>query len=259
MTRIVLDTETTGVEDGSRILELAAVALDDNDQVVAEFCELVDPGMPLPPDVSINGITADMLTDAPSTKDVLCHFLGWLGKVSKSEEIILIAHYAPFDVGMINYALGQHGLAEWEHIFPVIDTCAMAKAIKATKKNSLDALVEHYGIQRQGTAHRAMSDVLACLDYYRIAKELRPDWKAEPWAPTYWHPTKLPAHLAKLPELVATGQSFTFTYQDAKGNVTDRVITPYGYSETEKGIYFHGLCHLRNERRTFQADRVVFA
>lgn len=255
MTRIVLDTETTGVEDGSRILELAAVALDDNDQVVAEFCELVDPGMPLPPDVTVNGITADMLADAPSTKDVLDRFENWASDV-KAEAII--AHYAPFDLGMLNWEGDRVNVTTVEGLI-FIDTCAMAKAIKATKKNGLDALVEHYGIQRQGTAHRAMSDVLACLDYYRIAKSLLPDWKAEEWNPTYGFPTELPAHLAKLPDLVATGKPFAFAYQDAKGNMTDRVITPYGYSQTEKGIYFHGLCHLRNERRTFQADRVVFA
>ncbi|MFM2089548.1 MAG: hypothetical protein RLZZ127_37 [Planctomycetota bacterium] len=252
MSRIVFDTETTGVDDGSRLLELAAVALDDKDQVVGEFAALANPGMPLPADVGgVNGITADMLADAPGTRDVLTRWLEWLGEHGATAAI---AHFAPFDCGILGWEFGRVGLA----LPPlrVIDTCAMARTIGETKKNSLVALVEHYGIQRQGTAHRAMSDVRACLDYYRIAKA-KTKAQDEAWPRSYWHPTALPAHLAALPEMVAAGAPFRFVYQDAKGNLTERTITPLGYAETAKGISFHGWCHLRNERRNFLAERVV--
>ena len=59
-----------------------------------------------------------------------------------------------------------------------------------------------------------------------------------------------------LPELVAKGAPMTFTYKDDKGVTTERTITPYGWAK-QGVLMFHGYCHLREERRSFRADRVV--
>jgi len=43
-TWVAFDTETTGLEPGSRLLDLAAVAFDDHGTVLATFNQLVHPG-----------------------------------------------------------------------------------------------------------------------------------------------------------------------------------------------------------------------
>ena len=48
---IALDVETTGVEPGSRLIELAAIAFDD-DGIIDIFERTVNPGMPLPADAA---------------------------------------------------------------------------------------------------------------------------------------------------------------------------------------------------------------
>lgn len=255
MKHIVIDSETTGLEPGSRLVELSAILLDDEGNEAARFDQLINPGMPLPPDViAVHGLTNDDLAGSPSAKDALCQLLDWIDANAEAEEVTAIAHFAPYDVGIISWELGRAGICPPD--FHVIDTCAMAREIKATKANNLIALVEHYAIEREGTAHRARSDADACRKYFNIARKLTTPI-ATPWAPEYTYTTALPGVLAKLPELVAAGGTLEFGYVDAKGARTDRAITPYGWSMQPKGLYFHGLCHARGERRTFKADGIV--
>ena len=80
---IAFDIETTGLypEQGDRILEIGAVPLIGN-QVLLEngFEALINPGMHIPPEISrINGITDDMVRDAPSLESVLPKFLDFIG------------------------------------------------------------------------------------------------------------------------------------------------------------------------------------
>ena len=54
---VAFDTETTGVDPGSRSVELAAIAFDDDGMVKDVFTSLIHPGMPIPPDATAaNGL-----------------------------------------------------------------------------------------------------------------------------------------------------------------------------------------------------------
>ncbi len=245
------DTETTGLEPGSRLVEIHSTQLDPNGQVIGQFHDLINPGMPIPADAAaIHGITTEEVGGARPAHLVLADWMSW---IDATERKFGIAHNAPYDVGIIGWELGRAGLSSPD--IQVIDTCAMARAIKATAKNSLDALVAHYGITRRGKAHRAPSDSMACADYWRIASKLT-DENPRPWTPEYRYTTSLPDVLSGLPEAVASGIPIAFDYVDAKGNRTHRNVIPYGWAETEHGLMFHGLCAAKNERRTFRADRV---
>lgn len=253
---VAFDVETTGLEPGSRMIELAAVAFDDTGVVTDTFQQMCNPGMPLPPDITaINGITPAMLEGAPFVDLTLRDFFAWLPEGS-----ILIAHNAPYDCGVIAWDAARVGLIIPDR-FRVMDTLALARSIAATKKNGLQALVEHYGIERMGEAHRAMSDADACRQYFMKVSGI-PQLNAQPAQPwesfctDYQYATGLTGILKDLPEMVAHGTALQFTYTDAKGETTDRAITPYGWAITAKGLMFHGHCHLRNERRSFYADRV---
>src|SRR3990167_4692211 len=99
---IAFDVETTGVDPGSRILELAAIAFDENGVVLHEYDSLVNPGMPIPPDVTkISGITDEMVKDARTADIVLKNFFEWL------PTNLLIGHYAQFDTGIITWEAGR--------------------------------------------------------------------------------------------------------------------------------------------------------
>lgn len=250
------DVETTGIEPGSRMIELAAVSFDETGAVRGTFQRLCNPGMPLPPDITaINGITPDMLQDAPHAVTVLDEFFAWL-----PADLVCVAHNAPYDCGVIAWDAARVGLTIPPGI-RVMDTLALARSIAATKKNDLQVLVEHYGIDRIGEAHRAMSDADACRQYFmKVSGTAQLNAQpAQPWesfCTDYQYAYYLPDVLKGLPEMVANGADLSFTYTDAKGETTDRTITPYGWAMTKKGLMFHGYCHLRSERRSFYVDRM---
>lgn len=252
------DTETTGLEPSSRVIEAAVIITDVTGNVLDTFETLINPEMPIPPcATSANNISDAMVQVAPLNAEAMVELWSRI-----PEDAVLVAHYAPFDVGMLTYAAQRAGLPI-DVQRPVIDTCAMAKAIKATKGNSLDALVEHYGIVRKGEAHRAMCDVTAMMEYYwKVAGRTTIGDFARPWAEAgatyrYVHPDKLPAELSMLPDLVRGGGRLAIDYEDAQQKVTTREITPHGWYGKGEHLFLTGWCHLRNDQRSFRGDRIT--
>ena len=257
MIYVAFDTETTGLAPGSRMVEIAGIRFDERG-LLETFHTLVNPGMPIPPDaIKTHGITDEMVADAPDAGEALTRFFGWLG-----EHRSMVGHYAQYDTGIVSWDAARCGVVLPDGL-TVIDTCEIAKAVGATKRNGLDALVEHYGIERRGTAHRAMSDADACWQYFNIVRDLQP-LSPLPWAHAghdYHYTAEFPDGLAALPELVATGAPLTFCYEDKGGAATERTITPYSWcgKDTDEGVellYFDGYCHLRQAPRQFRGDRV---
>lgn len=253
--RVAMDTETTGIDRGSRLLSLAGILFDDETGQVLDRREwTVNPGMPIPPDAAkVNGFTDEAVKDAPDAGTVLREFFGWLPAPA-----VLVAHHAQYDTGILTWEAGRFGLAI-PNMLTVICTCETAKALKATKRNSLDALVEHYVIQRCGEGHRAMSDAEACKDVYleqiKVASTTRVPWDVA--GHDYRYTDRFPEHLANLPALVAAGAPLTFCYEDKDGAQSERSVIPYGWHELKSETYFHGFCLLRKERRTFHTERVL--
>lgn len=65
---VILDTETTGLHEGARIVEIAVISVDG--RVLLD--SLVNPGVPIPAESTrIHGITDSMVQDAPSFSDLL--------------------------------------------------------------------------------------------------------------------------------------------------------------------------------------------
>lgn len=92
---VVLDIETTGLrcggEDADRILEIAAVKLEEL-QKTETFHRYVACPKPLPEEVALlTGITDEMLAGAPPLAQVLKEFAAF------SEGAVLAAYHLPFD------------------------------------------------------------------------------------------------------------------------------------------------------------------
>src|SRR5690606_29606202 len=99
VTFVVADLETTGVTpDGAGTTEIGAVKVRGG-EVVGEFATLVDPGVPIPPQiVALTGITPAMVRSAPRIEQVLPTFLEFVSGA------VLVAHNAGFDVSFLKAA-----------------------------------------------------------------------------------------------------------------------------------------------------------
>jgi DNA polymerase III epsilon subunit-like protein len=252
---ISFDTETTGVEPGSRPVEIAAIHFLEDGTVLDRFESLCNPGLPLPADVSaIHGLTAEEVAAAPSLEDTLHRFLVWMDEQDQSGQppYAMLAHYATYDVSILSYALDLVGKPHPDKV--VVCTCEMAKAIKETANNKLDTLVEHYGLVRD-QAHRALADADAVRQYFVLKRNHI--HHGTPWTPE-WTYTSVDSLLVWLPEIIKKGGIFAFDYTDARGNQSSRRIIPYGWAKNRKGVVeFHGLDLDKGERRTFHAERVT--
>ncbi len=122
---VVVDVETTGwLADAASITEIGAVRLSPG-RPMAEFSALVNPGAPIPPDITaLTGITDAMVGAAPPIAEVLPGFLSFAGGA------VMVAHNAPFDVGFLTAACQDCGLDWPPHA--VIDTAVLSRDLPAS-------------------------------------------------------------------------------------------------------------------------------
>lgn len=146
-----LDTETTGLSplEGGKICEIA-VSVSQGGRVVEEFSSLVNPGMPMHPDVvAIHGITNEMVASAPSFGQLLPKLLSLL------DGCVIVAHNAEFDVNFLKSEFAQCGMRFPP--YPVVDTLKLARKSGKFVRNNLGCIAAELGINPQGW-HRAMAD-----------------------------------------------------------------------------------------------------
>ena len=158
VTFVVVDLETTG---GSRtndaITEIGAVKVRGG-ECLGTFETLVDPGMPVPPTITVlTGITESMLLAAPRIGEVLPAFLEF------SRDAVLVAHNARFDIGFLNAALEAHGYTPLTN--RVVDTVALARRLVRDEVPNvkLETLAHHFRTTTK-PCHRAMADARATVD-----------------------------------------------------------------------------------------------
>ncbi|MGQ5523371.1 DNA polymerase III subunit epsilon [Chitinimonas sp. PSY-7] len=167
MRQIILDTETTGlrVEDGNRILEVAAV------EMVSRKLSAPDRHMHrfINPErdseegaLKVHGLTTEFLADKPKFADIVDEFLNF---VCGAE---LIIHNAPFDVGFLNMELERLGRGKiTDYVSGIIDTLKDAKEMFPGKRNSLDALCDRFDVDRSArTLHGALIDCELLAEVY---------------------------------------------------------------------------------------------
>lgn len=167
MTRqIILDTETTGLDpkEGHRIIEIGCVEMVSRRLTGNNFHFYLQPDREIDAEaIEVHGITNEFLVDKPRFKDIAAELIAYL----KGAELII--HNAPFDIGFLNYELGQ--LTEpYQAITDyctVADTLVMARQMYPGQRNSLDALCRRYEIDNgHRTLHGALLDAEILADVY---------------------------------------------------------------------------------------------
>jgi DNA polymerase III subunit epsilon len=164
MKRIVLDTETTGLEptDGHRIIELACLELAGRRATGRHFHRFLNPERMVDlAATQVHGLTVEDLLDKPRFSDIADEFLEFI------EGGELLIHNAPFDVAFLNAELERIGRPRIEIVCRVSDTLAMAREMHPGKKNSLDALCERYAVDHsRRTLHGALLDAQLLADVW---------------------------------------------------------------------------------------------
>ena len=164
MRRIVLDTETTGLEatEGHRIIEVAALELSDRRATGRHFHRYVNPERAIDfAATEVHGLTTEDLADKPRFADIADEFLDFV----QGAEVLI--HNAAFDVAFINLELERSGRPRLETVCKVADTLELARDIHPGKRNSLDALCERYAVDHsRRTLHGALLDAQLLADVW---------------------------------------------------------------------------------------------
>ena len=177
---VFLDTETTGMDSDSRVIDIALVQTSQNGELENIYDSLIhgdgsSGGSRL---VSIHHITNEMIKNAPLFDEV------WVEIEPLLQNRIVVAHNAPFDRKMINYELERIGAKPLDEF---LCTFKLAKFLGlATKKTEtstgtsgkLGALATRFGITIE-SAHRALPDTKALAAVFWKMKEQYPDQVAE--------------------------------------------------------------------------------
>lgn len=149
---VVFDLETTGTSyKQDEVVEISAIKVDRH-KAVSEFSTLVNPGCAIPYHASrINGITDDMVADAPVFETALADFLEYVG------DYVLVGHNIhAFDMKFIYRDCERYFGKIPENDY--IDTLKLARAcLPQLKRHKLTDLAGYYGVFMQG-AHRALND-----------------------------------------------------------------------------------------------------
>lgn len=154
---LVADTETTGVEDDDKVVELGWIEIDENLNVIDQHESLIDPQRVIAPEASaVHGLTIEDLQDSPtieeyfSVDDPSCY-----GRPI-TDPVIVIGHRISFDTRFlkpyITNIVGELCTLRWfRRLYPDSGNHQLQTAIYAL------------GLPRSEGAHRVMADVYSAF------------------------------------------------------------------------------------------------
>lgn len=160
---VVFDLETTGtsvIKDD--IIEISALKVE-RGEIVATYSTLVNPGRNIPGyATAVNGITDEMVKDAPDIEEALTGFLEFTGK-----DVLVGHNIQSFDLNFIyDAAMSLLGTVV-DNDF--IDTLPMSRScLPQLKHHRLVDIASYFHISSEG-AHRALND---CIMNQKCFEEL---------------------------------------------------------------------------------------
>ena len=166
MRQVVLDTETTGIGEGHRIIEIGCVEVIERKLTGRHYHVYINPQRPIDEEAAeVHGITNEWLEEqgAPVFAQIADDFRNF---ISGAE---LVIHNAAFDVGMMDAEFSRLNLSPTRDFCSVLDTLLLARDMHPGARNSLDALCKRYGIDNSHRElHGALLDSEILADVYLI-------------------------------------------------------------------------------------------
>lgn len=259
----VFDFETTGLYPytGDRICELACVRARISGRGVKKFHSLVNPERPISSGAySVNGITEDMVKDAPVIGDLLPGFLEFI------KGSVLVAYNAGFDLGFLEAALGKRKDVLKDYY--VIDALQLARrAFKGIGRYNLGNVSRSLGIEAEGE-HRALADAVMTWKVFKreiaILKAEGIDTVAD-IAYTRTAPKERPSALKvkdyrikMIEEAIREEKRLNIVYRSVwSDSITRRTITPKEIRSGYDRSYVIAHCHMKDEERNFRVDGIM--
>jgi DNA polymerase-3 subunit epsilon len=246
-TFVVIDLETSGGSPaaGAAITEIGAVKIRGG-EVIGEFHTLVNPETGIPAFITVlTGITNAMVLTAPSIRESFPTLLEFLGS---SDETVLVAHNAPFDIGFLKAAASLHNYA-WPK-YPVVDTARLARQVLTRDEvpNCKLATLSLFFRVATPPTHRALDDARATVDVlYGILDRLG-SFGVTTLAELTSFSTRITAaqrekkhlasHIPAAPGVyLFRGPGNEVLYVGTSGNLKSRVRTYFTSNETRKRMH----------------------
>jgi DNA polymerase-3 subunit epsilon len=165
MRKIILDTETTGIGKGHRIIEIGCVEMVNRRMTNRSYHQYLQPDRQIDAGAArVHGITNAMLEGNPRFVDIVDEFMDFI----RGAELVI--HNAPFDVGFINYELQLLNNQNWQPLdtyCTILDSLVLAKKLHPSQKNNLDALCKRYYIDNSNRElHGALLDAEILAEVY---------------------------------------------------------------------------------------------
>ena len=154
MSLIAVDVEATGLNTSeARVIEVGMVRFE-RGQVADRWGTLVNPGVPIPPEVvKITGITDEMVQGKPSFRDLKWDVYG------RIRDRIFAAYNVPYDWGVLESELVRVGLSMPP--VPRLDPLVWSRQLMpAERRHKLGAIAKKLDIPLDN-AHRAEHDAEA--------------------------------------------------------------------------------------------------
>lgn len=150
---VFVDVETTGASPArERVTEVGIVTVetDGDAQRVGEWSSLVNPGVPIPPEIQwLTGISNEMVRAAPRFAELAEQLYDRLA------DAVFVAHNARFDYGFLKAEFARAGY-DWRA--PTLCTVRLSRHLYPDRgPHSLDAIVERFGLDGE-QRHRALGD-----------------------------------------------------------------------------------------------------
>lgn len=257
---VAFDTETTGLGVSARLVEIGAVRFAGT-VVLATFQRLVAPGVPVTPGArAVHGLSDADVAGQPPAEIVLPAFFAFVGDAP------LLAHNAPFDLGVLGRECSRLGLAPPAN--PVFDTRDLAQTLGLSRNgSSLAALLRALGLPTRNL-HRALPDAQAARLLFRASLTQAPRLGTlDDLVALVGLPRTLAHTVASVPVLPATlrwlekrlGLPVLIRYAGGSKGDQPRPITPQAFFAEGEYVYMEAHCHLDGVVKVFRADRVLSA
>ena len=156
MREIVLDTETTGLDNQSdRLVEIAGIELENHVPTGNTYHQYINPERDVPEEAfRVHGLSQEYLSQFPVFEEVADGFVEFV------KDAKLVIHNAKFDMGFLNAELKRSGRSPLPTA-QAVDTLAIARRKYPGAQASLDALCRRFGIEN---AHRTLHGALLDAD-----------------------------------------------------------------------------------------------
>jgi DNA polymerase-3 subunit epsilon len=168
---VIFDVETTGLfaSQHHRVLELAAVRIDDSGEIKNEFVSLFNPERDIGP-TSIHGLVSSDILDAPKFEDLA-------GDIAEFFDgaIAYAGHNVLFDVGFLKSEFNRFGV--------VVPELPLACTMRLAGGGRLSSCCENHGIDAPEEAHSALDDARATAGFFlELYRQGRVDMDFHPTA-----------------------------------------------------------------------------